>query len=617
MLYSSKMLQWIFLAVVLLFGPTVLANPISAKPAVATEFIILHNNDMHARFDQTNVNSEKCSPEDAKNGKCFGGFARVAYEVRKHRAEAKNGGTPVFYLNAGDTYTGTAWFALFKDKIASSFLNKLQPDVVSLGNHEFDEKVEGLIPFLNDVNFPVVACNLDLSREPALATTKHLMNSTILEANGTKIAVIGYLTPDTKVLSIKNNVIFNEEVAAINVEAARLKAQGFKIIIALGHSGYIKDQEIAQKCPHVDIVIGGHTNTFLYSGEKPSVESVDGPYPTVITQKSGKRVPVVQAYAYTKYLGKLHVKFDKDGNLLEFNGSPILLDSSVAQDKELLTLLEVYRENVTALEKSVVGHSKVHLEGQKVICRSIECNLGNLITDAMIFSRVMEDQGGDYWTDAAIAVHQGGGGSHRISISLTAVFSISLFLGIRSSIEKKSDGMITQSDLLTVLPFENDLYISRISGKAIWNALERSAAVRFKDSDGAFLQVSGLHVVYDAHMPEGSRVVSVDVRCASCKVPVYSSLNESEYYQVIMPQFIFDGGDGHQMVDEANPFSTRMQKTVVEAVSQYLQTHDFVYPEVQGRIVFRGALENPTSAAATSGASCLALWLISVVAVLL
>ncbi|EDW01382.1 GH21406 [Drosophila grimshawi] len=572
--------KWRILGIVLLLGNSIAANPIAVKPVVATEFIILHNNDMHARFEQTNANSEKCPPEDVSKDKCFGGFARVAHEVGKYRSDAKNGGTPVFYLNAGDTYTGTAWFTIFKNKIASDFLNKLQPDAMSLGNHEFDEKVEGLIPLLNDVNFPVLACNLDLTNEPEMAATKHLANSTIIETNGTKIAVIGYVTPDTKLLSLKNNVEFKEEIVSINAEAAKLKAQGFKIIIALGHSGYKKDLDIAANCPEVDIVIGGHTNTFLFNGEKPSVESIDGPYPTVVTQKSGKRVPVVQAYAYTKYLGKLHVKFDKDGNLIEFNGSPILLDAAVPQDEEILRLLDQYRVNVTALEESIVGHSKVYLEGRKIACRSVECNMGNLITDAMIFSRVLEDLGGDYWTDAAIALHQGG--------------------GIRSSIERKSDGIITQSDLLTVLPFENDLYVTRITGKAIRNALEHAAAVRYKDSDGAFLQVSGIHVVYNPDMPEGHRVVSVEVRCASCLVPMYSSLNDSSYYNVIVPQFIFDGGDGHVMIDASNPVTMRMQKTILEAVHQYLKYHDFVYPAVEGRIVFRGSDDSKSTASPIS-----------------
>lgn len=88
-------------------------------------------------------------------------------------------------------------------------------------------------------------------------------------------------------------------------EAEILKKNGVNIIIALGHSGYNVDQEIARKCPLVDAVIGGHTNTFLYNGEQPNVEKPEGPYPTVIKQASGKEVPVVQAYAYTKYLGEL------------------------------------------------------------------------------------------------------------------------------------------------------------------------------------------------------------------------------------------------------------------------------------------------------------------------
>lgn len=139
---------------------------------------------------------------------------------------------------------------------------------------------------------------------------------------------------------------------------------------------------------------------------------------------------------------------------------------------------------------------------------------------------------------------------------------------------------------MTVLPFENDLFVTTISGKTLRNALERSAAVLKKDSDGAFLQVSGVQVVYNVDMPEGSRVVSVKVRCARCTVPSYHPLNDTEKYKVIVPQFLLDGGDGHVMVDASSPDSTRLQKTVTEAVKQYFQHHDFVYTGVEGRIVF-------------------------------
>ncbi|XP_022226974.1 protein 5NUC isoform X2 [Drosophila obscura] len=567
---SSKMfLHWVYCILVILLAHHAQGNPIERKAKVATEFIILHNNDMHARFEQTNVNSGPCSQEDANTDKCYGGFARVAYEVRKYRQEAANGGTPVFYLNAGDTYTGTAWFTIFKDKIASAFLNKLQPDAISLGNHEFDEKVEGLIPFLNEVNFPVVTCNLDMRNVPELAATKHLVPSTILETQGARIGVIGYLTPDTKKLTLQSEVEFYEEVVSINAEAKKLKAQGIKIIIALGHSGYLKDQEIAKSCPEVDIVIGGHTNTFLYNGAQPDAEHIDGPYPTLIKQKSGKEVPVVQAYAYTKYLGKIHVQFDAEGNLIEFDGAPILLNASVAQEQDLLDLLEVYRPSVIHLEKSVMGHTKVYLEGRKQVCRDRECNLGNMITDAMVFSRVREEQGGDYWTDAAIAVMSAG--------------------GIRSSIEKRSDGSITDSDILSVLPWGNKLFMTRVSGKTLRNALEHGAAARGKDSDGPFLQVSGIHVVYNPSKPEGQRVVSVQVRCAACRIPTYSDLDDAAFYNVIVNEFMFDGGDGHVIHEAHNPQHQRLQHKDSESVRQYLRDRNYIYPEVEGRIIFTSA----------------------------
>lgn len=86
-----------------------------------------------------------------------------------------------------------------------------------------------------------------------------------------------------------------------------MKNKGVNIIIALGHSGYEVDMDIAKNCPLIDIVIGGHSNTFLYSGQQPDIEQIDGPYPTVVKQSSGKEVPVVQAYAFTKYLGEMEL----------------------------------------------------------------------------------------------------------------------------------------------------------------------------------------------------------------------------------------------------------------------------------------------------------------------
>lgn len=94
----------------------------------ALNLILLHNNDMHAHFEQSNKHHSPCRPDEIMRNKCYGGFARVSETVKKFRKEADAGGPSVLYLNAGDTYTGTPWFGIFKADIATQFLNILKPD---------------------------------------------------------------------------------------------------------------------------------------------------------------------------------------------------------------------------------------------------------------------------------------------------------------------------------------------------------------------------------------------------------------------------------------------------------------------------------------------------------
>ena len=217
----------------------------------------------------------------------------------------------------------------------------------SLGNHEFDDGVKGLVPFINEAQFPIVTANLDLSNEPTLKSSK-LLNSTILKVNGTQIGVIGYLTPMTKSIAVTDNVKFLDEIEVIREEAKKLKAQGIKILIALGHSGYEMDEKIAKEVEDIDLVIGGHSNTFLYNGEKPDSEIPEGLYPTEVVQKSGRKAYVVQAYAYTKYLGNLTVKFDKNGEISLIKGNPILVDAKIEQVRFIFGILifSFYKFNI-------------------------------------------------------------------------------------------------------------------------------------------------------------------------------------------------------------------------------------------------------------------------------
>lgn len=74
------------------------------------------------------------------------------------------------------------------------------------------------------------------------------------------------------------------------------------------------DQEIAESCPDVDVVIGGHSHTFLYTGYPPEIEKPEGNYPTVVFKENGRKVPVLQAYAFTKYMGKISLEVSTELN---------------------------------------------------------------------------------------------------------------------------------------------------------------------------------------------------------------------------------------------------------------------------------------------------------------
>lgn len=255
-----------------------------------------------------------------------------------------------------------------------------------MGNHEFDLGVEGLAPLIEGLTFPTVAANVDFSPEE-IFTNITVPKSVVLEISGRKIGIIGYLTPSTKEISKTGKVIITDEVEAVRQESERLDSEGVDIIIALGHSGYAMDLEIAKEVPLVDVVVGGHTNTFLWNGPPPDTDKPEGVYPTMVTQDSGKQVPVVQAYAYTKYMGQLNVTFDEYGDLIEVYGQPILLDNSIPKEKDILQLLDLYRKEVEELDKETVGSTRVYLDGDVRSCRFKECNFGNLIADALIAYR--------------------------------------------------------------------------------------------------------------------------------------------------------------------------------------------------------------------------------------
>lgn len=431
-----------------------------------------------------------------------------------------------------------------------------------MGNHEFDLTEAVLSAFVDELTFPVLAANLNFSQEPSLLGK--INSSLILDVEGQKVGIIGYLTPDTVVISSAGKVTFESEVVAINREAELLAAQGVNIIIAVGHSGYQMDMTIAAQVELVDVVVGGHTNTFLWNGEQPDTERIDGPYPTVVTQSSGKQVPVVQAYAYTKYLGVLNCTFDSNGDLTSFAGQPILVDTTIPQEADVVELLEMYRPAIDALNEEVVGSSRVYLNGDWD-CRLTECNFGNLIADALVLYAQTEST--ETWTNAPIGIVNGG--------------------AIRNSITPlATDGAVTRGELLGVLPFGNQVVLLTLTGIDLLQALEQMVRSNGETSRGEFPQVSGLRLVLNMSQPAYSRVVSVRARCGACSVPRYETVDPELNYTLVTTSFLADGGDNITVFSELALERSILDLSDLDTVVSYFQTYSPVYPEVQERIKF-------------------------------
>ena len=454
---------------------------------------ILHTNDFHARFEPISKYDSGCSSEDNAEGKCFGGSARLVTAVAEARARSNNS----ILVDGGDQFQGTLFYTYYKGTLAAEMMNKLGYDGMTVGNHEFDDGPEVLRGFMDAVDFPVLMSNADVTKEAFLADA--LKKSVIIERGGEKIGMIGLTPEDTDELaSPGDNITFSDPVAAVQGEVDALTAQGVNKIIVLSHSGFGVDKRVAAETTGVDVIVGGHSNTFLSN----TSDRAEGPYPTMVGSTA-----LVSAYAYGKFLGELNVTFNDAGEIIEAKGEPIIMDGAVVEDDQTVARIAEAAEPLDEIRNKVVAETASEIVGVREECRAMECAMGNLITDAML-DRV-KDQG------IQIAIQNGG--------------------GIRASIDA---GPVTMGEVLTVLPFQNTLSTFQVSGATIVEALENGVS-QMEEGAGRFPQVAGMTFTVDSSAEAGSRISDVMV----AGMPI----DADKVYGVVSNNYVRNGGDGYKM----------------------------------------------------------------------
>ena len=258
---------------------------------------ILHTNDVHSHIDPF-------GPDDGRNAN-KGGVARRAALVESIRKENPN----TLLFDAGDIFQGTPYFNYYGGELEFKLMSMLKYDAATIGNHDFDNGIDGLFKQLPHAKFDFVSANYDFTNT---VMDTHVKPYKIFVKDGIKIGVFG-LGIELNGLVIKD--MYKETQYLDPIEIAQDMSRILKteencdLVICLSHLGYhyrnapekVSDLIIARSTKDIDLIIGGHTHTFL-------------PKPTIEKNSDGKNVLVNQVGCYGLYLGRIDFYFDSDKN---------------------------------------------------------------------------------------------------------------------------------------------------------------------------------------------------------------------------------------------------------------------------------------------------------------
>ncbi|TVP71394.1 MAG: multifunctional 2',3'-cyclic-nucleotide 2'-phosphodiesterase/5'-nucleotidase/3'-nucleotidase [Rhodobacteraceae bacterium] len=505
---------------------------------------VLHINDMHSRIDQISRFNSNCSPSDAAEDSCFGGSARLATAIREYRATHEDAGRPVVTLDAGDQSQGTLYYTTYGGRAEVQMMNAIGFDAMALGNHEFNRGVESLAQMIDEADFPIVAGNVKLTEDSPLAG--RIEPYLIVERGDERIGILGVTTPDTVFLSSPGDTVsFQDEIEHLREGVATLQGEGVTKILVLSHVGFVRDQQIAAEVDGISAIIGGHSHTLMSNTQEGAVE-----YATLVESPSGRAVPIVQAFAFSRFLGDLTLEFGEDGAVISASGDTVLLDAAFAPAEDIEALIAPLRGPIEEMTQRPVAELAAGIDGSRETCRAQECEMGNTVADAMLMEVAAQD--------IRIALANGG--------------------GLRASM---GAGTVTLGDVLTVLPFQNTLYTVDVTGATLVAALEHGVN-GVEEGAGRFPQVAGMRFRLDISVaPNEGRVSEVELMGADG----WEALDPEATYSIVTNDFMAGGGDGYAMLRDAgtNRYDTAID--LAEVLARYLSENEPFAPQIDGRIL--------------------------------
>ncbi len=493
---------------------TAMVTPVLADENVETpDLVVIFNNDTHGR---TSGESTTAGLKDY-------------YESL---------GINTLALHAGDAIHGQTIASLTEGQAIVDIMSLTDYDALVVGNHEFNYGLPRLLELSESATFPFIGANVTYKEDGTNVFEPYVM----FEDEDTSVAVIGLATPESLYKADPANVATIDIPAPSAVTetiVAELEEDGVDFIIALTHLGIDESTQddsradsLAENVDGIDLIIDGHSHSFLEEGLNIN--------DTLIVQAGEyfKNIGVLEVYNIetepTFELNYITPKFDEENPVPEY-----LADFVPNEEVEaLVTKLNTEIEDITS---EVIGHTDIHLDGEREQVRVHETNLTSLLLNSLMDA-----------TDADIAL--GNGGNTRASIEA---------------------GDITLGDIITTWPFGNMVVTIDVTGQEFLDAIEHGVS-EYPETAGHFVHVAGVKVEFNPELPAGQRVVSI--------------LNEDgtdfdldKTYVLATNEFVANGGDGYTMF--ADKVKTQYFSIQSDIVIDYIQAGNEIPAEPAGRLV--------------------------------
>ncbi len=514
-------LATLFIALLLSFLALTCPVPAADEPAAPEQLLlgIVHTNDTHGHM----------LPYRANGVDDWSGVARRRVAIQRARSD-----TSYYWLalDAGDVFQGTPISNLLTGFLDLECMNQMGYDAMCLGNHEFDFSYDLIRSRMQDVNFPMLCCNV-IDKERGVPVTQPYV---ILRRGDYRIGVIG-VTSETLLgethPKVKDYVDVYPPTPIVQSLARYLRGIGCDIIIALCHEGYNRDLALAEAVPELDVVVGGHSHTFL---DEPTLVG------DVIVTQNGQ---------WAENLGVLKLTFERAApgerfKLANLQNEYKPLDPAQPQDDGLRAFIGDYEQRFEAEMGKFVCTAAHDFQVDDV--RLAENALADLICDSM---RSV--------TEADVCLFNGG----NFRAGLAA-------------------GDVTFGDLYSVLPYDNFMMKIPINGAHLREVLAYAGQ---QYGDGGCPQVSGLRLRY------------VDLQLVSAEAQgadgTWAPIVDNQQYTLLTNDFLAVGGDGFPLSEDPyGPGYLGLEQRATFALWASQQRE--IAKATDGRVVFEWeTMENP------------------------